>query len=44
MAKQSTNPKVLALAAFIVVVIGGGIGAVAYLQHQAKRCISTKHK
>jgi multidrug resistance efflux pump len=31
MEKKSTNPKVLALAAFIVVVIGGGIGAFAYL-------------
>ena len=31
MEKQKTSPKVLALAAFIVVVIGGGIGAVAYL-------------
>ncbi|HUD02908.1 MAG TPA: efflux RND transporter periplasmic adaptor subunit [Candidatus Paceibacterota bacterium] len=31
MEKQKTNPKVLALAAFIVVVLGGGIGAIAYL-------------
>jgi multidrug resistance efflux pump len=29
-AKKSTSPKVFALAAFIVVVLGGGIGAVAY--------------
>lgn len=31
MDKKKTDPKVLALAAFIVVVLGGGIGAVAYL-------------
>jgi multidrug resistance efflux pump len=31
MEKKSISPKVLALAAFIVVVIGGGIGAIAYL-------------
>ena len=30
-AKKSTSPKVLALAAFIIIVIGGGIGAFAYL-------------
>ncbi|HEY5383318.1 MAG TPA: HlyD family efflux transporter periplasmic adaptor subunit [Candidatus Paceibacterota bacterium] len=29
-AKKSTSPKVFALAAFIVVVLGGGIGAFAY--------------
>jgi multidrug resistance efflux pump len=31
MDKKKTDPKVFALAAFIVVVIGGGIGAIAYL-------------
>ncbi len=31
MDKKKTDPKVFALAAFIVVVLGGGIGAIAYL-------------